>query len=147
MPERGVPILEPATDPKPTEATELPVDAWWSPRVNATIVKVCLVFSPWFRWPPFFSDFAEIQLLERQLAGGTVTFAEPQVATTDRQPSGGACFLLGFLLVILSFIWWLHQVSENLQALQVTQRFGPGKANCILVLPHFLFVRSPIWLW
>ena len=122
--------MESATVPKPPEATELPVAAWRSPRIKANVVKGCLVFFALVSLVAIFSDFAEIQLLERQ----TVTFAEA-ASSDDRQALIGRAFLLVFPLVIISFLVWLHRVSKNLQALQVTQRFSPGKAIASWFVP------------
>ena len=132
--------MESATVPNPSEATELPVDVWRSPRVMANVVKGCLVCFALVSLAAIFSDFVEIQMFERHMAGEGVTFAEAETSA-DRQARIGWYFLLGFLLVVISFLVWLYQVSKNLQTLQVTQRFSPGKAIASWFFPIFsLFV-------
>ena len=115
----------------------------------ANVVKGCLVLFALGSLAAIFSDVVEIQLFERLLAGERVTLAEAETSD-DRQARIGWYFRLGFLFVIISFLVWLHRVSKNLQALQVTQRFGPGKAIASwfvpvanLVVPYM--VMAELW--
>jgi len=72
------------------------------------------------------SDFAQAGLLNRAIAGETITWSEVMANDTRQGVIGFAIFVL-FIAEAISFLMWVHRAHKNLPSLGATDlRFTPG---------------------
>lgn len=86
------------------------------------------------------SNQAEVSLLERIARGENVTEAEA-VSNDNRQALVGVAYLVIYVGVVVTFLFWIYRASKNLAGLGISEpKFSPGGAV------GWWFV--PIWnLW
>ena len=76
------------------------------------------------------SDYMQIQLFNRALAGETITLAEA-TANDSRQAAIGGIYLVLFIITAILFLMWIHRAHRNLpsfriEGLQYSPRWAVG---------------------
>lgn len=76
------------------------------------------------------SDYMQIQLVNRALAGETITIAEA-TASDSRQAAIGGIYLVLFIITAILFLMWIHRAHRNLpslgaKGLQYSPRWAVG---------------------
>ena len=88
-----------------------------------------------------FSTYQEIALLERIRDGDFITIVEADTSDA-RQGIIGLIYLLAFILLITTFLMWLHRVRKNEAALDTTgTRFSVGWSIWVWFIPIMQLFR------
>jgi len=87
------------------------------------------------------SDFAQAALLNRAIAGETITWSEAMANDTRQAVIGFAIFVLSIAEAI-AFLMWVYRAHKNLPSLGATGlRFTPGWAVGWFFIPIMWFFR------
>lgn len=98
----------------------------------------------------FWSDYAEAQLIQRVIAGETITEFEA-MANDSRQATIAFAWSILYFASAVAFLMWMHRAHKNLSALGATGlRFTPGWAVGWFFVPIMCLFRpyqvtSEIW--